>query len=243
MNEILETDNRYGKKPHGENHSADHKQHSTPTATSEDDSNKPTSADGIISNALYCRGLAARRNQMEEWKMSVPCKFERSLLRHEEYETIRLTHHPAIYEVEGAELEAMRPRLRKMRDKERTLGRQKRREGRGKGEARGASFPGTAEHASERKQVFAAALKRVNNELRRLHNLTARTAHVEAARKALALHRAANFGTNPPAGVTANEGMVPKASTRRRKIIVGAKIGRVSQATKVAQAARDARGV
>jgi hypothetical protein len=171
--------------------------------------------------------------------MPVPCKFERSLLSHEEYETIRLTHHPAIYDVEVAELEAMTPRLRKMRDKERTLAR----EGRGKAEARGASFPGTAEHASERKQVFAAALKRLNKELRRLHNLAARTAHVEAARKALALHRAANFMTYPPAGATANEGMLPNASTRRRKIITGAKIGRVSQATKVAQAVRDARGV
>ncbi len=175
--------------------------------------------------------------------MSVPCKFERSLLSHDEYEAIRLTHHPAIYDVEVAELEAMRPRLRKMRDKERTLGRHKQREKRGKAEARGASFPGTAQHASQRKQVFAAALKRLNKELKRHHDLAARTAHVEAARKALALHRAANFVTYPSAAATANEGMVPKASTRRRKIMTGAKIGRVSQATKVAQAVRDARGV
>ncbi len=174
--------------------------------------------------------------------MSVPCKFERSLLSHEENETVRLTHHPAIYEVEVVELEAMRPRLRKMRDKERTLGRHKRRETRGKAEPRGTSFPGTAEHASQRKQVFAAALKRVNTELRRLHNLAARTANVEAARKALALHRAANFTTAPPTGATSDEGMVPKPSQRRRKIIAGAKIGRISQATKIAQAARDARG-
>ena len=174
--------------------------------------------------------------------MSVPCKFERSLLSHDEYETIRPTHHPAIYEVEVTELEAMRPRLRKMRDKERTLGRHKRREERGKAEPRGASHPGTSQHASERKQVFAAALRRVNNELRRLHDLAARTANIEAARKALALHRAANFITYPPAGAAANEGMVPKPSQRRRKIITGAKIGRVSQATKAAQAVRDARG-
>lgn len=174
--------------------------------------------------------------------MSVPCKFERSILSHEEYETIRPTHHPAIYNVEVAELEAMRPRLRKMRDKERTVGRQKQREGRGKAEARGAGFPGTAKHASERKQVFAAALKRVNTELTRLHNLAARTAHVEAARKALALHRAANFTARPPAGATAGDGMAPKPSERRRKIIAGAKIGRISQATKVAHAVRDARG-
>ena len=175
--------------------------------------------------------------------MSVPCKFERSLLSHEENETVRLTHHPAIYDVEVVELEAMRPRLRKMRDKERTLSRQKLREGRGKGEARGASFPGTAEHASKRKQIFAAALKRVNTELRRLHDLAARFANIEAARKALALHRAADFRTHPPAGATADEGMVPKPSSRRRKIIAGAKIGRISQATKIAQAVRDARGL
>ena len=175
--------------------------------------------------------------------MSVPCKFERSLLSHEEFETIRLTHHPAIYDVEASELEAMRARLRKMHDKERTLSRQKRRERRGKAEARGASFPGTAEHASQRKQVFAAALKRVNKELERLHNLAARTAHVEAARQALALHRAANFIPYPSAGPTASEDMVPRLSPRRKTIIEGAKIGRVSQATKVAQAVRDARGV
>jgi hypothetical protein len=207
--------------------------------------NQPIVAGGgsIIEQLPMIR--AGELGQEVKWRnvMSVPCKFERSLLSHEEYETIRLTHHPAIYDVEVAELEAIRPRLRKMRDKERTLGRQKRRERRGKAEARGASFPGTAEHASERKQVFAAALKRLNNELRRLHNLAARTAHVETARRALALHRAANFITYPPAGAAANEGMAPKASTRRRKIIVGAKIGRVSQATKVAQAVRDARGV
>ena len=73
--------------------------------------------------------------------MSVPCKFERSLLSHDEYETIHLTHHPSIYEVEPAELEAIRSRLRKMRDKEQTLSRQKRREARGKSGGRGASFP------------------------------------------------------------------------------------------------------
>jgi hypothetical protein len=188
-----------------------------------------------------------RLHELQEitWRnvMSVPCKFERSLLSHEEYDMIRLTHHPIIYDVEVAELEAMRSRLRKMRDKERTLGRQKQREARGKAEARGASFPGTAEHASQRRRVFAAALKRVNRELARLHNLAARTAHVEAARKALALHRAANFMNYPPAGATPNEGMASKPSTRRRKIIAGAKIGRASQATKVTQAVRDARGV
>ena len=61
-------------------------------------------------------GARARsRSALRRWrhtKMSVPCKFERSLLSHDEYETIRLTHHPAIYDVEPAELEAIQSRLR-----------------------------------------------------------------------------------------------------------------------------------
>ena len=174
--------------------------------------------------------------------MSVPCKFERSILSHDEYETINLTHHPAIYDVEPAELEAIRSRLRKLRAKEQTLSRQKRREARGKREVRGASFPGT-ERPSQRKRVFAAGLKRINKELERLHNLAARTTHVEAARQALALHRAANFIPYPSAGATASEGMAPHPSRRRKTIIEGAKIGRTSQATKIAQAVRDTRGV
>jgi hypothetical protein len=174
--------------------------------------------------------------------MSVSCKFERSLFDHDEYETIRLTHHPAIYDVDPTDLAATQSRLRKMRDKERTLSRQKRREVRGKSEPRGASFPGTAERPSQRKQVVAAALKRVNRELGRLHSLAARTAHVEAARKALALHRAANFIPYPSARSAANEGMAPHLSMRRRTIVTGARVGRVSQATKVAQVIRDTRG-
>jgi hypothetical protein len=130
---------------------------------------------------------------MEARKMSVPRKLERSFLSHDEYETIRLTHHPAIYDVEPAELEAVRPACAKCAPRSKTLSRQKRREARGKRAARGASFPGTAERPSQRKQVFAAALKRINKELERHHNLAARTAHVEAARQALAQLRAANF--------------------------------------------------
>jgi hypothetical protein len=69
-----------------------------------------------------------------------------------------------------------------MRDKERTLASENRRAVRGKGAQRGASFPGTAEHPLRRKQVFAAALKRVNREIDRMHKLEVRTAHIEAAR-------------------------------------------------------------
>jgi hypothetical protein len=112
---------------------------------------------------------------------------------------------------------------------------------RGKGAPRGRSFPGTAEHPLERKQVFAAALKRVNKEIGRMRKLDARAAHVEAARRALDLRRAAQFPSHPPAGGVARAGMRASPSERRRTRVSPARIGRVSQATKNAQAARDTR--
>ena len=173
--------------------------------------------------------------------MSAPCKFERSLLSHDEYEAVRVTHHPTIYDLDNAQLREVNLRLREMRDKERTLARQKRREMRGKADPRGGSFPGTAERPLQRKQVFVSALKRVNKEIKRLRGLEARTAHVEAARRALQLRRAAKFTHHPAPGDTANEGMRPLPSRRRRTTVSRAKIGRISQAGKVAQARRDAR--
>jgi hypothetical protein len=173
--------------------------------------------------------------------MSLPCKSERSRLSHDEFELIRLTHHPAIYELSPDELQALKLRLRDQRNKERALARQRQRELRGKAEPRGKSFPGTADQPLQRKQIFAAALKRINRELDRLHKLEARATLVEAARAALAQHRAAKFVHHPPAGPTPHHGMQPRVRIRRHTRAPGSKIGSISQATKVAQAMRDAR--
>ena len=173
--------------------------------------------------------------------MSIPCKIERSILSYDEHGVILRSHHPEIYEAGLDDLKALRQRLRDMRDKESTLARVKRREARGKGPARGQSLPGTAEHPLQRKQVLAAALKRVNREIHRMERLEARTAHIEAARRALAMRRAAQFPPRPPAADTPGEGMHPLPSQRRRTRVTPARIGSVSQATRNAQAARDAR--
>src|SRR5262245_23663771 len=173
--------------------------------------------------------------------MSTPCKTEQRLLSHAEFEIVRSTLHPAIYHNDVAALKSLQTRLRDMLEKERTLARQKRREVRGKAEARGKSFPGTAEQPQRRKQVFAGALKRVNKEIDRLRKLEVRTAHIEAAHKALAMHRAGKFADRPAPDPTAGEGMRAKVSPRRRYVVPGAKVGRSLRATVVAQAKRDAR--
>jgi hypothetical protein len=173
--------------------------------------------------------------------MSIPCKFERSILSHEEHEIILRSHHPEIYDTGLDDLRALRQRLRGMRDRERTLARENRRVARGKAAPRGGSFPGTAESPLQRKQVFAAALKRVNREIERMQKLEVRTEHIEAARRALAMRRAAQFPPRSAPADTATEGMRALPSQRRRTRVPPARVGSVSQATKNAQAARDAR--
>jgi len=173
--------------------------------------------------------------------MSIPCKFEQSLLKHDEQQLVLTSHHPEIYDATLDDLKALRQRLRDLRSKERTLAREKRREKRGKAAPRGASFPGTAERPYQRKQVFVAALKRVSKEIARRENLNARTAHAEAAHRALDMRRAAQFPPRPKAGYTAHEGMRSLPSQRRLFKVPSAKIGSISQATRNAQARRDAR--
>ena len=174
--------------------------------------------------------------------MSIPCKFERSILSHDEHELILRSHHPEIYDAALDDLKALRARLRDMRNKERTLARENRRAVRGKGAQRGASFPGTVEHPLQRKQVFTAALKHVSKEISRMEKLAVRTAHVEAARRALAMRRAASFSPRPATGDTSGEGMRPLPNTRRRTRVPPARIGRASQAAKNAAATRAAAG-
>lgn len=173
--------------------------------------------------------------------MSIPCKFERSLLSYEEYETVRASHHPVIYDLAPDELHALRVRLRALRDKERTLARHKRREVRGKAEPRGGGFPGTAEHPTLRKRVFAGAVKRVNREFSRIRRLEARAALAEAAQRALALRRAGQVVHHPEGGDTMHEGMRSVPSRRRNVKLPRSKVGSVSQQTKTAQAVRDSR--
>ncbi|WP_161536545.1 hypothetical protein [Bradyrhizobium sp. LCT2] len=172
--------------------------------------------------------------------MSVPCKSELSLLNQDEREVILNTHHPVVGEMGRDGLEGLRDRLRDLRDRERTLSRHRRRETKGTTDPRGKSFSGTAEHANRRQSVFAAAIKRVKNELRRIRKFEARRELGEAARRALALRRTRQF-SRPQTTPTSHDGMRPIPSRRRIKKLPPEKIGRVSQANKRAQAGRDSK--
>lgn len=173
--------------------------------------------------------------------MSFSNKDERSLLTHDEYETVKSSHHPALYDLNKDGLRSLSQRLEALRDKEKTFTRHKLRETKGTAEKRGGSFPGTADHPARRKQVFAHALKRVKKERARLHHLEAKTSHVEAAHRALALHRASKFSHHPASGQTASSGQQDKGAAPKRRRTPGAKIGSILKANARAQAKRDQR--
>jgi hypothetical protein len=173
--------------------------------------------------------------------MSISSKDEQSLLSHEEYEVVKSAHHPAIYGLDKDGLRSLALRLEGYRDKAKTFARQKRREIKGTADARGKSFPGTADQPQRRKQVFAQALKRVKKERTRLHHLDVRAGNVEAAHRALALHRASQFAHHPQADLTANPGQQAKGGAPKRVRTPRGKIGSILKANARAQAKRDQR--
>jgi hypothetical protein len=72
--------------------------------------------------------------------MSAPCKFELSILNHDEKALIKTSHHPEIGDADRAALENLKSSLRKLRDKERTLAFGRRRISKGTAEPRGQRF-------------------------------------------------------------------------------------------------------
>ncbi len=170
--------------------------------------------EGVIKAEVTTRSLN-KRNARWRITMSIPCKFERSLLGHDEHEIVASTHHPAIYDAGLDDLKSLLKRLRDLRDKERTLSRGKQREARGKGARSRGDIPRDRRASLRRKQVFVSALKRVGKEIIRQDKLVARAANVESAHRALAMRRAAQFPDRPAAGYTAHEGMRSLPSQRQ----------------------------
>ncbi len=132
-------------------------------------------------------------------------------------------------------LQALAKRLRSARDRARRIGRQQKREIRGKADPKG-NAPARDNAGTEAKaQALVEALNRVTVALRKLKAPT----QAELTRKAAAMKRAAANPQRPGPGNTASQGMQPIASRQRTTTPDPREIGRVSQADKVAQAKRD----
>lgn len=169
--------------------------------------------------------------------MATSINAERRLLNEQEMAAVSGSHYPALATQSAEELLAMARRLREHRDRVRGIIHGNRRTRRGKAEARSASAPDDAT-ALRKKQIFAAALKRVNARLDRLQGEARRARHATQLRAALDRRRAARMH-HPEAGASGAEGMRAKPSRRATVAIDPREVGRVSQAVKQAQARRD----
>jgi hypothetical protein len=94
--------------------------------------------------------------------MATTQREERALLGEAGFALVVPTHYPALAALPADELRALAGRLRAEHARARDLLREGRRARRGKGDARAASSA-EAGKLTRRKQVYAAALKRVNS--------------------------------------------------------------------------------
>ena len=174
--------------------------------------------------------------------MGVEFAAERRLLSEEEFAPVVSSHYPELEALSHEDLVSLARWLRGQHARARDIVRGRRRVYRGKAEARGtASETASDRGLTEKKQVFARGLKRVNTRLAALRAEAKREAASAALREALARRQAAT-PHHPEAGATAAAGAVAKGNRKRRGIISGGRVGSVSQAGRNTQAARDARG-
>lgn len=162
---------------------------------------------------------------------------ERALLGHDAFQLVAQTHYPTLATLPAEELRGIAARLREQHDRARDLLREGRRARSGKGPARPASSA-EAGRLAERKQVYAAALKRVNSRFEALTQERRRAEHRAALKAALA-RRQAMRTQHPAAGFGAREGMRAKASAKGARGVNPGRIGSVSAQNKAAQARRD----
>ncbi|MFN3701624.1 MAG: hypothetical protein ACK4VI_08920 [Alphaproteobacteria bacterium] len=176
--------------------------------------------------------------------MSVSIATEKRALTKDEFALVEKSHYPEIDKLSADELMDTAKRIRELRNKSRDLARQQRREQRGKAEPRGAQPAKDNSSQTFKKQIFAAALKRINRRLTRLQAEDKRQAHIEAAQRALAAKKE-NKQLSPfvpqPGHLRKSKGMRSIPNNKRQELASGAEKGRVSQFMKNSQARRDNR--
>jgi hypothetical protein len=174
--------------------------------------------------------------------MAITRKIEERALDAEERDLVAKSHHPALQDVSDQDLSQLVKLVRERRDKAKTQANQRRREMRGKAAPKGAT-PSKSDDGSKTKlAVLAMAVRRLNSEAERRRRMRVAVAHVESARKALAMKQA-NAGNGGAAfnSRQAHDGMRNIVSRKRQNLIEPMERGRLRKAAAVAQAKRDAR--
>ena len=171
--------------------------------------------------------------------MGVAAAGERSLLNESEFDMVTRSHYPSLTGATRPELVDLARLLREQHSRSQDIIRRRRRVRRGKAEPRsGADLQASERGLSAKKQVFARALKRVNNRLDHLSTVERQEQALGNLRAALERKRDAR-SNRPDPGRTANEGMRAVENPKNTVDTDPREIGRVSQFVRDAQARRD----
>ncbi|MDP4004135.1 hypothetical protein [Methylobacterium sp. NEAU K] len=171
--------------------------------------------------------------------MGVDIASERRLLSEDELERVKLSHYPDLGKLEPDESLALARWLRERRNRIRDIVAARRRARRGKASSSGLEAPEISERGlSEKKQVFARAVRRVNARLER-DRADRRRERIRMNIDEALRRKRSSVRHHPAAGEMPNNGMRSIGSGRRTGATERAEIGRVSQAVKDAQAKRD----
>lgn len=174
--------------------------------------------------------------------MSISQQEEARALDAEERAMVAQTHHPALHDLSDSDLAALVRRVRDRRDRAQDMARQRRREMRGKGKARGAE-PSAADHGSRLKAtVLAQAMRRLNGEAERRRGMASRLAMVASQKRALEMVQALEKPHHDFNTRTEHRGMRRNTNPKIPRIGSAREAGRVSQFVRNAQAKRDSRG-
>ncbi len=174
--------------------------------------------------------------------MAVSRKQQKRALNADEHELVDKTHHPALQELSDHELTQLSGLIRERRDRAQKDAFRRRREMRGKAEAKGAR-PSAGDTGSQIKaDVLAKAVRRLNTESERRRAMLASTDLVANAEKALEMKQA-HAASHPEFNSrTARDGMRNIANRTAPDLIRPAERGRLRKANAVSQARRDAQG-
>jgi len=177
----------------------------------------------------------------EDLSMARSLKHERQLLSTDELTLVEKSHHPALGLLPDHDLAELRKLVRERRDRAQTIAARQRRELRGKAAPKGVRAATDDSGTREKRDLLAAALRRLNKEVSRREAKAAKQDLIGSAQRALELRRAAGANaTRPSPGRTPKEGLNPKVAptyTLRKP----AKLGAISQRNKNMQAKRDSR--
>ncbi|UXN60712.1 hypothetical protein [Phyllobacterium zundukense] len=173
--------------------------------------------------------------------MAISRKEELRALNAEERILVEQSHHPALQEMNDADLSNLVKLARQQRDKAQTEANRRRREMRGKADPKGSAVSARDDGSQLKVAVLAMTMRRLNTEVERRRRLAASITLVENARNVLALKQQAPTRGNEFNTRYAHQGMRAKPNTKVNSLIRPMERGRQRAAAQVAQAKRDAR--